>query len=301
MVRSILRNKKIIIFALLTIPAIIIAGFWYWPRQVQPVEFNYVDIKINPVLFYPAINQFSAGAGDSQARVLIAPHHDLASRLIAQIFSRVASDKIKTVYIIGPNHENSGRGKVITAPVVWRTDLGEVSADFALVNFLRQAGLADFDAGRLATEHAVNTLIPFVKNYFPRARVVPIILFHDLDPEVAGRLADFIYQRADDETLVIGSLDFSHYLSSLQAEKNDKITEQAIKDFNYEKIFSLDDDFVDSPVSLVTVLKTAGLLKATRPEFVGHENSASLTNTTGVLSSTSYFTVLFISPLIKGD
>lgn len=287
-------NRIVVIFFLLTVLVISAAGFWSKSRQAYPAQkFNYIDVKVNPVLFYPAIKQYPASPGNSQAKVLIAPHHDLASRLIARLFSQVAGDQIKTVYIIGPNHKNSGAGKIITAPVTWRTDLGEVASDFNTVDLLRRERLADFDAKRITAEHSVNTLIPFVKNYFPRARVVPLILFHNLDPETAGRLADFIYGRADSETLIIGSLDFSHYLSSLAAEKNDKITEQAIKDFDYEKIFSLNDDFVDSPVTLATVMKIAGLLGAARPEFFEHANSAGLANTESVLSSTSYFTILF--------
>lgn len=278
---------------LITIPAIFIAGIWYWPRSALPVKLDYIEVKINPILFYPAINQYPAGRGASRARVLIAPHHDLASRLTAQLFSRIAGEKIKTVYIVGPNHQNSGLGKIITAPVIWRTDLGEVSADFALVDSLKREGLADIDAERLATEHSVNTLVPFVRNYFPRAKIVPIILFHDLDIDLADRLADFIYRHTDEQALVIGSLDFSHYLSSLEAQINDKTTRQAIIDYDYKKIFFLNDSYVDSPITLATVMKTARLLKSPEAEFFGHGNSADMANQESVLSSTSYFTVLY--------
>lgn len=304
MKRLMLASKIIIIFAMLTIPAILVAGFWYksnnWSsHENSPLTaakrdgINYIDVKVNPVLFYPAIKQYPAGKGKGQAKVLIAPHHDLASRLVAGIFSNLAGDRIKTIYIIGPNHKNSGAGRIITAPVIWKTDLGQVSADFDAVNLLKRERLAVFDAKRLESEHSINTLLPFIKNYFPRAKVVPLILFHDAEPEAAARLADFIYGRAGEDDLVIGSLDFSHYLSNLEAEKNDKITEQAIKNFAYKKILSFNDDFVDSPITLAVIMKAASGLGAVRPEFFGHGNSAGLANTASALSSTSYFTILF--------
>ena len=296
------QNKKVLLS--LTALAIIIAGVWFsgdyyhvscglesGRARMAPA---YADVKFNPLLFYPAVKENPAPPpSHSSGRALIAPHHDLASRLVARAMAGISSSEIKTIIIIGPNHANAGLGEVITAPITWRTDLGAVEPDQELIYALKQENLAVFDRERLSGEHSITALIPLVKYYFPKARVAPIILNHDVQKEISDKLAVFINHHLDGAALVIGSLDFSHYLPSFQAEKNDEITKKAILEFDYEKIFSFNDDFVDSPITLATILKAAALAKLGRPEFVGHGNSAEMINADNVLSSTSYFTILF--------
>lgn len=297
-------NKKI--FLAISALAIVFAGVWLIGgkntvtnsgtyEDAGQHNFAGVDVKFNPLLFYPAISEFPAvkTAEVQNARALIVPHHDLASRLTAAAMAKIASDKIKTIYIVGPNHENKGNGQVITGLVKWQTELGEVKAEQAIVNKLLAQGLAAADPDRLATEHTINTLIPFIKTYFPKAKVAPIILYHDSDKELAGKLAKFLADNAGDDSLIIGSIDFSHYLPTFKAKENDKLTEQAIKAYDYEKIFSFNDDFIDSPISLATVMKASKLAGAEKLEIINHANSAEMIGAESVLSSTSYFTVLF--------
>ena len=51
---------------------------------------------------------------------------------------------------------------------------------------------------------------------------------------ILGKLKDYI----DKDTVLIASVDFSHYLTGKEAEANDKISLNIIEDYNYEDLFS---------------------------------------------------------------
>jgi AmmeMemoRadiSam system protein B len=92
--------------------------------------------------------------------------------------------------------------------------------------------------------------------------------------------------------VVIGSLDFSHYLPSAETPNYDAETLNAIINRDYRQILSFNNDNVDSPVTLSVFLKTMDLLKTENVEILQNKNSADFIGRE-VDSSTSYFTMFF--------
>jgi AmmeMemoRadiSam system protein B len=122
--------------------------------------------------------------------------------------------------------------------------------------------------------------------------VVPIILSSKHDIKKSEKLALGLKNLVDDHTIVLASVDFSHYLPSYVAPQKDVVTKQALEKFDYETISKLNNDYLDSPPSIIALLKTMENLPATHMTMVSNTNSGVLLHQE-VQSSTSYFTYIF--------
>lgn len=257
----------------------------------EPTIINY---NPNPTLFNPAIALYpkdknKVDVGDKGG---IVPHHDIASRLIAEFFQKLPT--AKTVIIVGTNHTNGGNGLAITGNVVYRTPLGDLETDTKIMGELVKTGLVNVDNNRLITEHSIYVEAPFVQYYLPNTKVVPIILNSNHDKEKSFRLAEVLSKYLDDDSVVlIGSTDFSHYLPSEITEKKDMETQSALLAFDYEKISHYNNDHVDSPPTVMTMLKAMQDAK-TKMKILNHSELAKMIDQPSVKSSTSYFTLEFI-------
>ncbi|MFZ2189830.1 MAG: AmmeMemoRadiSam system protein B, partial [Candidatus Magasanikiibacteriota bacterium] len=90
-----------------------------------------------------------------------------------------------------------------------------------------------------------------------------------------------------DNALVIVSTDFSHYLDKSTAEKNDLQTRQWIVTRDTGSISRLNNDYVDSPISLATILLLAEK-RGWSTEEIYHGNSFDFSLQKPV-ETTSYF------------
>lgn len=267
-----------------------------------------IPVPYNWPLFYTALEKQAAKEGvienndskiNGQIIAAIAPHHDLAAEYSAELFSEISRPEIKTVIIIGPNHENSGSANAITGAIDYRLLKGSVETDQDWINWLIQEKLAILESEQFLNEHSIYALVPFIKHYFPDAKIVPIILKSSLLQEQALLLGNSLADRIKandltDSTLIIGSIDFSHYLSTEQANLKDIETKEAILDRDYSRLYSLNDDYLDSPMTATAVLAAATRLGGDKTEIIANVNQAEATGLISVPSSTSYFTIMFI-------
>ncbi len=175
---------------------------------------------------------------------------------------------------------------------------GFVATDKDWVAWLSREKLAVSEPENFKNEHSIYALVPFVKYYFPEAKIVPIILKSSLLQEQALKLGNaiagqIVANNLVESTLVIGSIDFSHYLSTEQANLKDIETKEAIISRDYNRLYSFGDDNLDSPMTMITVLAAATYLGSNKTEIIANVNQAEATGLISVPSSTSYFTIIF--------
>lgn len=233
---------------------------------------------------------------DSPPQVMggIIPHHLLVPPLIAAFFEGLPKQKIKTVILIGPNHYNMDDANITTSKGVWKTVYGDLDPNNELVDKLVESKTVVVNEATFDTEHSIFGITTFIKRSLPNAKIVPIIFKSYVSKEEGNKLAEVINQNIDNETIVVASVDFSHYLSSTQADAFDEQSIEAIKSFNLDKVFSLDGTKnFDSPPSLYTLLKIMQLKNATTSIVLQHTNSAKYTNELNIRETTSYFTIYF--------
>ena len=223
----------------------------------------------------------------------IVPHHLLAGTMIASLFKALSQQKPQAVIVIGPNHKGVGVKKINTGEWSWETPFGLLDSDKAIAASLMKGGKAGADKSLLEKEHSISSLVPYIEFYLPEARIVPVLLHGSVgkyEAEALGRkLGNIIKGR---NYVIIASTDFSHYLTLEQADRKDEITRKAIEVSDISKISLMNNDYVDSPPSLIallTAMKTAGTDKH---YFMGHSNSARILRSS-TTNTTSYFTVLF--------
>lgn len=221
----------------------------------------------------------------------IIPHHLLADFAIEQFFAWEKTFSPETVVIIGPNHFEKGE-MVLSTKVMWPTEKGIVEPETEIIKKLSENGLAILNEKILLEEHSINTIMPFIKTYFPKARVVPIIFRKNVGLTTLQILTDELLKNIHKKTIFIASVDFSHYLNSEESDKKDAESLSAMKNFDYSKLMSFESDHLDSPAAVVALLLLMQKNGYKDFEVLFHSNSGEiLKNSSSPV--TSYFTILF--------
>ncbi len=233
------------------------------------------------------------GFGEICSGVL--PHHLLAGELIARFMKILALQEPEIIVIVGPNHKHVGE-RVITGLYDWQTPEGIVNTQQDIVSGLLDKGLAARDEEVLGSEHSIGVVVPFLKHYLPDAEIVPLILHRDVSVTEVDKILEAVLSEnegaARKSVVVLGSVDFSHYLPQNEAERRDEETLDAIRYFDYPALYRFGSDHLDSPASLSFVLRTAEKNGVMSFEIVDHTNSGRILQNDAI-ETTSYFTLVY--------
>lgn len=259
------------------------------PRNVPELALQ--EMFYEEQSFYTAIERSRSVEPRAGVRAVIVPHHLLAAHLITETLKLASSPDIERVVVVGPNHRNTGGQRLSTALVNWRTPLGLLRSDPTLVGSLRN-DLALLDSPDVFTdEHSIGAEAPFIKHFFPNASTLGIALGSNVTYPDALSLSRWLAKHADEKTLIVFSIDFSHYLSKAVADEMDGVTQHLIEERDVNRILQLGNDNLDSPGTLATALLLADEL-GLRTEILQRGNSFDLL-TIKPNETTSYFTISF--------
>lgn len=222
----------------------------------------------------------------NQIRSIVAPHHLLASHLMAKASQMFVSQQPETIILIGPDHYNR-TGKILTQIDSWNTDFGEVKVDQEKVSqLLQQSSLVEI-SDAIKSEHSIYSHVSFIANYLPSTKVIPLAVPSTLSDKQLNELTQSLYSICPDCTL-IASIDFSHYLHVDQSEENDALTLDLVQKGDTAAIMKLTDAFLDSPSSLIMALNWSVVSNATNFNQVAHTSAAQILQDNSV-ENTSYF------------
>ncbi len=297
-------KSKIIILGIISC-LIFLYFFWFLkPLKLLPLPVNKIDNFTLPIVamqdsfynqeeFLSAIKKAEAIKPQTNIYAIIVPHHLVGADIIAELIKMASGRPIDTVVVIGPNHRNIGREPLATAPVNWQTPEGNLLSAVKLVKLFLIDNHLQPNQSALEKEHSVGATMPFIKHYWPQAQVLPIVLSSYAGKEEAEKLSDWLKSHLAKNSLIIFSLDFSHYLTKEEADLKDEKTENLIENFLIDKIYELNNDYVDSPAGLATAL-----LLAQKSEYkvsiIRHNNSFDYAITKPA-ATTSYFGIVFTS------
>ena len=210
-------------------------------------------------------------------RAAVFPHHWLAGHLITETLRDIAaSGDFDRVILIGPNHVNAGSPIAATSDLAWQTPVGRLDADEGAVAGLEQAGAAAIEPGVLTYEHSIAGIVPALAYYLPDAHIVPIITRHGMTADEVHSLANLLADMMSERTVLLASVDFSHYLPAEIARSRDGETITALENFNTATILGFDNDHLDSAPSMATLVETMRLIGATSFDLRDNTNSADL-------------------------
>ncbi len=186
----------------------------------------------------------------------IIPHHGTASRMIASFF-KALDDSYDTVIVIGPNHYGTG-GAVVYSDCGWKCEKGSISSDGAFAELLKKDLTINANLANevVQNDHSIGWQLPYMAEFLPSAQVSAIMLDPSVDVTTLKALAELIvsYSR-EKKVLLLGSVDFSHYLMPEEAQQMDELTKLIIDTSDYGGLLSLTSDNVDCPQAVYVVMK----------------------------------------------
>ena len=263
-------------------------GVWQNYQDNRPSHTTYF---INQTDYFDVAYQAAAPIQPAPKPVLgvVVNHHLLAAALIARVFNQVATNQPTTVIILSPNHFDAGTGKFITAEWCWRGPYGTVRADVSLIQQLNQAGLVTVDEQPFNNEHGVGNLVPFIKHSLPQAKIVPIIFRDNLTAAEVTSWVTKIMPLLPKDSLIVASLDMSHYTAEPIAVKQDANTLVAIQTLDSEAAWQ---QKIDSPAVLSAWLQLMKSREATQFTLLDRSSSTLLSGAVPE-DNTSYITGFF--------
>jgi len=220
-------------------------------------------------------------------RGLIIPHHLLARDLIINALKMI-SPEIKTIILIGPNHKDYGKADLQVSVGEWQTQFGLLEPESLLIKEINKEQLASIEEDNFNTEHSVCGLVSFLKIYFPRAKIVPVIVKSGTSAEEVNNLADFLSNNCKD-CLMIASVDFSHEETHLKARENDMISTGILHKLDTNNLDKVTVDSIPTLSILLNYLKDIGvkegkLIETSDSFFISNQSPQSVT---------SYITMIF--------
>jgi poly-gamma-glutamate synthesis protein (capsule biosynthesis protein) len=144
-------------------------------------------------------------------------------------------------------------------------------------------------------EHGITAVLPFIAHFLPNTPVIPLVITQKLPwHDHAQELRQLIRSLMDEDTVLVISSDFSHYLPLDEADAQDELTAQALFSNDLDTIAALKNPSQsDCPGCLWLAVAIANDLHAFTPSTLLHTNSARLLNDPTVRETTSHFAIAF--------
>lgn len=194
---------------------------------------------------------------DSAPMGIVLPHHSITQFTTNRFYEGLAKVKNPSVVVVlGPNHFEAsletGNDNVQTCEMcVYSTTEGDLELDSDLIDDMVDEGAAVYNDTAFPQEHAIFAHSPFIKHYFPEAKIVPVLFKWDTPISELKKMSTFLDDNLPPDALVLASVDFSHYVVDGAALFHDEASNATITNFDYSNIFDLE---LDSPSSIYTLL-----------------------------------------------
>ena len=169
-----------------------------------------------------------------QTKAIIVPHAGyIYSGFSANVAYRVlAQSHVKTFVIIGPSHKVAFYGASMCEYQGYETPLGELPSSQEL--FLKLKESFTFESLQSAHhEHSTEVQFPFIKYYFPDAKIIEIV-YGVIESKEISAIINFLLELQD--VGIIISTDLSHFYALEEAKKLDSLCIDAIEYLDINKL-----------------------------------------------------------------
>lgn len=165
--------------------------------------------------------------------VVIVPHHDVVKKKRMEFFSKIYDDykNPETIILASTNHFGGGTKSVITTDYVWNLKGGKekVFPDVSIVSSILENSYAENDKNAVRNDHGITNLVGEIHDFFPDAKIVPILFREDFDMSDLYELIDKIEKKCAGHCGLVASVDLSHYQSNGAAEIHDAVTIRSLE------------------------------------------------------------------------
>ena len=260
------------------------------PASDQPINMQYDEGS----LFMSQIKHAQIKPAGDVITGLIVPHHLLAKDLMANAFAFASAGQYQTIVLLSPDHYQAGQTDVSVTERDFSSVFGVIENDKNISRQLKKLSFVS-EADFFYREHGLQTQLPFIKHYFPKAKLVAITFKPTVSRTELDQLVTTLEKYLPQQSLIIQSTDFSHYLTPDQAAIRDSETITAIGGQDRTGILRLKQpDNLDSVAALYVQSNLQKDFFKSRPSILAHKNSQDYTSQV-VSSSTSYLTFAYHS------
>ena len=250
--------------------------------------------------FYEAFYRNAPASQSVSEKVVsgVIPHHLVAGKYLASYFTALKNQHPQVVVLFGPNHPQAGRNNFVTSLYDWRTPYGTLAANQDIIQKCIAANLVVADEKIIAAEHTIGAPVAFIKKTWPRATLIPVIIKDRATPEQVQALANKLHDILPEKSLMLASVDFSHYLPEYVADFHDALAKNVLAAGAASRAAKLE---IDSPPSIALLLEYNQLKKAQKFYEVFHSNSAGIMGKPDLVETTSHILGYFTaSPRLGG-
>lgn len=225
----------------------------------------------------------------------IVSHHDLVGVHIDSFFASLREDRdIETFFIICPSHYGLSVQEWSVADCSWKVGQDSyVHTDLDKAQTVAGSLNVPYDPQVFPVEHGASTLMPYIKKYFPEAKVVVVAVRGEppvnnlYNQPLADAILPFFSKEDQEKNFLLISSDFSHHVNEEKTKKRDKRTEIFLREADHDKwVYSVCDN--RPGMYVLSRLMT----DKTESRILCHTNSYEFTGE-GEDDITSYFFVLF--------
>jgi poly-gamma-glutamate synthesis protein (capsule biosynthesis protein) len=237
-----------------------------------PFQVFYSDAKP----FLEAIAKENRPPGlQSHVTGIAVPHHVLAVDLIARGFQATVGGHYDRIIIVSPDHLRRSRRPMATTQRDFGTMFGVVQNDRAATGALLEDDALFEDSDLFNREHGIAALVPFVKHFFPDARLVPIAISFNASQVDCDRAIALLERLVGPRTLVVQSTDYSHYLPSETARERDQEVLNMIAANDADAVWRLmQPDHMDSKASQYVQMRLQRDVLKSYASVIANRNSA---------------------------
>jgi poly-gamma-glutamate synthesis protein (capsule biosynthesis protein) len=229
---------------------------------------------------------------ETRTRAIVLPHHDLILNEFPSFHSQIKITKpIKKIILLSPNHfEPESLVAKTTHSFLSLIDDKKIPVVENSAALFSEHSVVN-DPSVFVAEHGIQLHLPYIQKYFPEAEVLPLLLTRNISKNNLNEMIATFRPMITDQTLLIVSTDFSHYLKKADAEKKDSETLHLINESRYDQILDLNDDYLDCPACMYVVMKLLDTEPRSKPEILFHSNSSEYLKQTKDEPVTSYFVI----------
>jgi len=169
---------------------------------------------------------------------IISPHagYEYSGKTAGSIYGIVKQFKYKNAIIIAPSHYNNSCDFFIGNYGSYQTPMGDLKTNQEIIQKLIAKPGFNFNTSIDSKEHSLETQLPFLHYINPDLRITPIIFVRQ-NLLNAKRLADYLQEFLNDETLLVVSTDLSHFHDSNEAEMMDNKLIELVKNNDTDSLY----------------------------------------------------------------
>ncbi len=227
----------------------------------------------------------------SEPQAIVLPHHNAVQNIRQDFLKKISVSRLITrkIILIGPDHFSSNQTQINICNQDWNLSTGLFKFRDLHLNISVNNEL-------LKSDHSMFNPLSDLKSYFPQATIYPILLGQKVSFSSLETLISSLKSTCGYDCLLVASVDFSHYLPATLADAHDYFTLKNLSSFDFDLLSQIE---VDSPQSLYILEKYSYQKKATKFTIYAHTNSAYITGSPEVESTSHVFAFYSPGPIKK--